>query len=69
MTYTPDIIIGGSTLHLFFDDLDIRNSMKNFGSIDYTVKDCQLFIDAYNPAQTKINRDIFSTLLRNGHQA
>jgi hypothetical protein len=30
MTYNPDIIIGGSTLQLFFDDLGIRQSMKRF---------------------------------------
>jgi hypothetical protein len=58
-TYNPDIIIGGSTLQLFYDDLGIRQGMKNCGSIDYAIKDSKLFIAAYHPAQTKIKRDIY----------
>jgi hypothetical protein len=56
--YNPDIIIGGYTLNLFFDDLGIqRDTLTNHGSVDFAVKDGKLFIDAWHPAQTtKVGR-------------
>lgn len=56
-TYNPDIIIGGATLPLFFDDLGIRDILKNNGSVDYAINDKKLFIHAYHPAQTQVTRD------------
>lgn len=58
-TYNPDIVIGGSTLQLFFDDLGIRNTLTNNGTIDYAIRNSKLFISAYHPAQTKEKRDIY----------
>ena len=56
--YNPDIIIGGYTLNLFFDDLGIkRDNMPKHGSVDFAIKDGKLFIDAWHPAQTaKVGR-------------
>ncbi|MGB4776142.1 MAG: hypothetical protein WBP45_13265 [Daejeonella sp.] len=56
-TYNPDIIIGGSTMPMFFDDLEIRDKQKNNGSVDFAIHNYRLFIHAYHPAQTKITRD------------
>jgi hypothetical protein len=58
-TYNPDIVIGGSTLQLFFDDLGIRTTLKTSNSIDFSVNNSKLYISAYHPAQTKITRDIY----------
>lgn len=56
-TYNPDIIIGGATLQLFFDDLGIKDAFINNGCIDYATKNSKLFIHAYHPAQTQVTRD------------
>lgn len=56
-TYNPDIVIGGYTLQLFLDDLGIKDSLKNNGSVDYAIKNSKLFIHAYHPAQTQVTRD------------
>lgn len=66
-TYNPDIIIGGSTLQLFFNDLGIRDKLKNNRTVDYAIKNSQLFISAYHPAQTQLKRhdyvnDIINTV-------
>ena len=58
-TYNPDIIIGGSTLQLFFDDFGIRDILKNNRSVDYATKNSRLYISAYHPAQTQVTRDIY----------
>ncbi len=50
--YNPQIIIGGSTLHHFFNDLEIlKEKMITHGSSDYVFKENRLFIDAFHPAQ------------------
>lgn len=57
-TYNPDIIIGGSTLDLFYDDLKIsKDKIKNNGSVDYATINSKLFISAYHPGQTQVTRD------------
>lgn len=56
--YNPDIIIGASTLSLLFDDLKItEKEIENFGSVQVVNKNNRLFINAYHPAQTTINRE------------
>jgi len=52
----PDIIIGGNTLHLFYNNLNIKESEvnKNYHSTHFTMKDNRLWIDAYHPGQTQI---------------
>jgi hypothetical protein len=55
-TYKPNIIIGGSTMQLFYNDLGISDIQKNYGSVNYAVKDMKLFITAYHPAQRTITR-------------
>lgn len=56
--YNPDIVIGASTMRLFYDELGIKQDdiVKN-GSIDYSIKNNRLYIDAYHPGQTQITRD------------
>jgi len=55
--YNPDVIIGASTLPLFYDDLGIdRKSIQKSGSINYAVKNKKIYIDAYHPAQTTVQR-------------
>jgi hypothetical protein len=50
--YDPDIIIGGSTLHHFFQNLGFTGEqMERNGSNNYIIKDEKIFIDAYHPAQ------------------
>lgn len=50
--YNPDIIIGGSTLYNFFQDLGFSKSeMTEYGSLNYIVRKGKIFIDAYHPAQ------------------
>jgi hypothetical protein len=56
-TYDPDILIGASTMPLFYDDLGIdRKKIAKYGSINYVTKDSKIYIDAYHPAQTTITR-------------
>jgi hypothetical protein len=57
-TYNPNIIIGGSTLHLFYKELGLeKDKEKVFGCVEYYEKDDKLFIAAYHPAQTTVTRD------------
>jgi hypothetical protein len=50
--YNPDIIIGGSTLHHFFNDLGFkREEMVKHESLNYIIKENKIYIDAYHPAQ------------------
>ena len=59
--YEPQIIIGGSVLPLFYDELGLKkNDEKNFGSVEYYEKDNQLFIAAYHPSQ-------YSTVIRENY--
>jgi hypothetical protein len=59
-TYNPDIIIGGSTLQLFFNDLNIeQDELRKNSSVYYAMNNLKLFIHAYHPAQTKVTRDIY----------
>jgi hypothetical protein len=55
--YDPDILIGASTMPLFYDDLEIdRKKIAKYGSVNYVTKDAKIYIDAYHPAQTTITR-------------
>ena len=48
----PDIIIGGSTLGLFINDLGLsRKDIVNHRGLNYFLKDNKIFIEAYHPAQ------------------
>lgn len=56
--YNPNIIIGGSTLHLFYQRFGLqKEDEKAFGCVEYYEKDGKLFIAAYHPAQTTVTRD------------
>ncbi len=53
----PDVIIGGSTLHLFLEDLGLRREMfTSNGSASFSKKDHRLYIDAYHPNQRTVTR-------------
>jgi len=55
--YDPDVIIGASTLPLFYNDLGIdRKSIQQSGCVNYAVKNKKVYIDAYHPAQLKVQR-------------
>jgi hypothetical protein len=55
--YNPDIIIGASTMPLFYDDLEIdRKKIEKYGSIHYVVKDAKIYIDAYHPGQMRVTK-------------
>ena len=66
--YNPDVIIGASTMPLFYNDLDIdRSKIQKAGCINYIVKNKKIYIDAYHPAQTTVQRsqyvnDIITTI-------
>ncbi len=50
--YNPDIIIGGSTLYNFYQDLGIsREQLQRNDSVNYIIKGDKIFIEAYHPAQ------------------
>ena len=58
--YNPDIVIGGSTMHLFYEEIGInQKDIIKSGSIDYAVKGKKLYISAYHPGQTQVTRDIY----------
>ena len=51
--YEPDIVIGGNTVHLFYEDLDIpRDKLLSLDNNrnEYYAKENRLYIDAYHPA-------------------
>jgi len=52
--YRPDIVIGGKTLHLLKDDLQITN--ENELSFGHFTKEKKLFINTFHPNQRKISR-------------
>jgi hypothetical protein len=55
--YDPDIIIGGSTMHLFYEELGIKKEeIEVCGSIHVSVKQNKLYIAAYHPGQTQVDR-------------
>ena len=54
-TYKPDIIIGGSTLHYFLEDLGVSVST----GFPYFIKDAKIFINAYHPAQTQTRTEVY----------
>ena len=59
-TYNPDIVIGGSTMHLFHEELGIiQEDIINLGSINFAIKSNKLYISAYHPGQTQVTRDIY----------
>ena len=56
--YNPDVIIGASTLPLFYDDLGIdRKGIQTLGCVNSIVKNKKIYIDAYHPAQLKVQRN------------
>lgn len=55
--FNPDIIIGGSTLHLFFDYLKISQNDLLHDEANYAIKNSKLYITAYHPAQTEISQE------------
>lgn len=55
--FNPDIIIGGSTLHLFFDYLKISQNDLLHDEANYAIKNSRLYINAYHPAQRKISKE------------
>lgn len=58
--YNPDIIIGGSTLHLFYDQIGIiQSELIEMNSVKYVIKKGKLYIAAYHPGQTQIKRDAY----------
>jgi len=51
-TLSPDILIFGSTIGFFLEDLGLkREEFKPIGSLKYCVKGQRLFIDAFHPSQ------------------
>ena len=54
-TYKPDIIIGGSTIHLFKNDLSF-GEYKTKGSVEYWMTKSKIYIAAYHPGQTQVIR-------------
>jgi hypothetical protein len=59
-TYNPNIIIGGSTLHLFRDGLELKKHVeRKYGCVEYYDTGEKLFISAYHPAQTTVKRDCY----------
>ena len=58
--YNPDIIIGGSTMYLFYEKLRINpEDIIKSGSIDYAIKGNKIYIAAYHPGQTQVTRDVY----------
>ncbi|GHV66678.1 hypothetical protein FACS1894199_10610 [Bacteroidia bacterium] len=57
--YNPQILIFGYTFSLYQADLGINdNEIKHYGeSVDYVVKEGKIYVNAYHPAQRKINRE------------
>lgn len=52
LAINPDIVIGGSTLTLFLDDLGLaKEEFKPVGSLKFCIKKQRLYIDAFHPAQ------------------
>lgn len=59
-TYDPDIIIGGSTLFLFYNELGLKKqNEKVYGCLEYYEKGNKLYISAYHPAQTSVKRNVY----------
>jgi len=56
-TLGPDVVIGGSTLSLFFPDLGLQaTDFKQVGTCSSCVNGGRLYIDAYHPNQRSISR-------------
>jgi hypothetical protein len=50
--YNPDIIIGGSTLNLFYEDLLVdKTKLTHNKSINFYQTEDRIYIDAYHPSQ------------------
>jgi hypothetical protein len=48
----PDVIIGGSTLNMFYSDLGLRREeFTEAGHLTFCRKDDRLYIDAYHPSR------------------
>jgi hypothetical protein len=59
--YVPEIIIFGNTFHYFRNDIldSTVTTIYKKTSLDYFIKNNQLFIDAYHPSQMTIKRKIY----------
>ena len=56
--YDPQIIIFGNTFQHFKDDLGIAaTEIRHKDCVDYIVKNKKIYVHAYHPAQTQINRE------------
>lgn len=56
--YDPHIIIFGNTFQHFKDDLGIADTeIRHKNYVDYIVKNKKIYVHAYHPAQTQINRE------------
>jgi hypothetical protein len=70
-TINPDIVIGGNTLHLFFDDFGLKSDeFKSEGSASFCCQDGRLYIWAYHPAQWSVKKcayvdDIVTVIKKN----
>jgi hypothetical protein len=68
---SPDIVIGGRTLHLLFNDLGLKvDDFKKEGSASCCSKNGRLYIDAFHPSQWRISQenyvnDILAAIRRN----
>lgn len=57
----PDVIIGGSTLYLFFEDFGLkREEFTDNGSVGFCRKEGRLYIEAHHPSQRNtVKRDVY----------
>lgn len=63
---SPNIIIGGNTLHILLSDFGLTEDLKQ-GDVNcpfYIDKSNRLWIDAYHPAQSTIKRKLYVDLIR-----
>lgn len=58
--YAPDIIIGGSTLYLFFNELGLSNDdFQTLGSVEYAIKNNRIYICAYHPSNRIVKEEMY----------
>lgn len=58
--YNPGIVIGGSTMHLFYEKIGIKQEdIIKIDSIKYAIKNNRIYIDAYHPGQTTLSHEIY----------
>src|SRR5690606_11491161 len=58
--YNPDVVIGGSTLYMFFNDLGLSSAdFQSLGSVEYSIKDERIYICAYHPSNRTVKEEIY----------